>query len=186
MRNGAATTNGDAWNQKTTWNQRTAVHRPQQGNGVPMRPAAPSVPTGALSRFPLALVVEPDPDLGRVYGLLLKREGVTRVITLDSGLEAFSAAMAERPDLILTEIGLPNQDGITLLRRLRAEPALRDLAAVVITSQTGAELARYAAEVGAALLLHKPVSFRTLGARLVEGLARAPGRLPAQSGVAPR
>jgi len=130
------------------------------------------LPTGSLEVFRLALVAEPDPDLQQIYALLLAREGVGSVITADTGTEALAIALAESPDLILTEVGLPNLDGMALLRQLRDNAGTRASAAVVITALTGAALQRKAADLGVAMLLHKPVSFRTLGATLGTGLSR--------------
>jgi DNA-binding response OmpR family regulator len=133
-----------------------------------------------LTRFGVALVVDPDPDLRRIYALLLERHGVGRVLVAGEGTEALALAMAHGPQLVLTETALPNLDGVTLIRRMRASRGTAGAVVVVITSRSGIDLARHTAELHVAMLLEKPVSFRTLGSTLCAGLAKTPPPLSAR------
>lgn len=67
------------------------------------------------------LVVEDDPDIGRLILLLLGRAGLDVDLRTDgdSGLRAVGEL---RPDLLVLDVGLPVLDGWQVLERLRAEP----------------------------------------------------------------
>ena len=68
------------------------------------------------------LVVEDEPDIGRLILLLLDRAGLDAELRTDgeSGLRAVAEL---RPDLLVLDVGLPILDGWQVLERLRAEPA---------------------------------------------------------------
>jgi CheY-like chemotaxis protein len=65
------------------------------------------------------LVVEDDADARELIGAILKRCGAT--VTLTESAEAgFGAATANRPDVIVSDIEMPEEDGYGLIRRIRA------------------------------------------------------------------
>ena len=68
------------------------------------------------------LVVEDDPDIGRLILLLLERADLDAELRTDgeSGLRAVGEL---RPDLLVLDVGLPVLDGWQVLERLRADPA---------------------------------------------------------------
>jgi DNA-binding response OmpR family regulator len=66
------------------------------------------------------LVVDDDPTLRDVLEQYLRREGYT-VLTAADGQTAYSRAIAERPDLVVLDLMLPQMDGWEVCRRLRAE-----------------------------------------------------------------
>ncbi|WP_326542449.1 ATP-binding response regulator [Pseudorhodoferax sp.] len=95
--------------------------------------AAPDSTRGALDEAALAglsgrrvLVVEDDRDAAEMLGHILEDRGAQIAIAgdHDSGLQALEA---QRPDLLVSDIGLPGQDGYALIRRWRALEAERDL-----------------------------------------------------------
>ena len=52
----------------------------------------------------------------------------------ESGEEALAAIVKQRPDLILMDIQLPTMDGYTATRRIKADPALRSIPIIAVTS----------------------------------------------------
>ncbi len=111
------------------------------------------------------------------------------------GAAAFDRLLRQPPiDVLVTDLFMPVVSGITLVQKIRAEPAIADLPVVVITSGGDRERDRLSG-LGVALFLRKPVSYqdvagaiRTLvGSRLgarakaAPGGAAAPGRLTAGS-----
>lgn len=68
------------------------------------------------------LLVEDDEDSRKLLGTMLKRYGA-RVTATKSAAEALSAFSSEVPDLLISDIGMPDQDGYELIRKLRALPA---------------------------------------------------------------
>jgi two-component system cell cycle response regulator DivK len=79
------------------------------------------------------LVVEDDPDNRRIVAKVLSVEGYD-VIEATDGIEALAQARAERPDLILMDLALPNVDGWEATRRLKSDPETRTIPVVALTA----------------------------------------------------
>jgi PAS domain S-box-containing protein len=67
------------------------------------------------------LLVEDDDDSRKLLGTMLKRYGA-RVTSTKSAAEALNAFAGELPDVMISDIGMPDQDGYELIRRVRAMP----------------------------------------------------------------
>jgi len=92
------------------------------------------------------LVVEDDPDNRWVLVRTLERDGYTVLQAVD-GREAIEVAKAEKPDLVLMDLALPNVDGWEATRRLKADPDLHHIPVLALTAfamQGDAEKARAA------------------------------------------
>src|SRR5512139_336429 len=63
----------------------------------------------------------------------LERRGY-HVLTADDALQGLALAAAERPDLILMDMGLPEVDGWEATRRLKADPQLRNIPVIALTA----------------------------------------------------
>jgi two-component system cell cycle response regulator DivK len=79
------------------------------------------------------LVVEDQEDNRRILRDMLTNAGY-EVVEVDNGGEALPAATEHRPDLILMDIQLPVLDGYEATRRLKADPAVRAIPVIVLTS----------------------------------------------------
>jgi DNA-binding response OmpR family regulator len=79
------------------------------------------------------LVVEDDEVERELVRMTLEREGY-RVFTAEDGERGFEMALSERPDLIVTDVSMPEADGVQLVRRVRAAP---EVAATPILVTTG-------------------------------------------------
>jgi two-component system chemotaxis response regulator CheY len=92
------------------------------------------------------------------YRSILEAAGFS-VVEAINGLEAFEYAIAgERPpDLFLVDVNMPLMDGYTFLRKIRAEPGLCDVPAIVISTLREPRDEERAFEAGANLVLVKPV-----------------------------
>ncbi|MGH9823253.1 MAG: response regulator, partial [Blastocatellia bacterium] len=78
------------------------------------------------------------------------------VIQAGDGMEGFEQAQAQSPDLVITDLSMPNQSGLEMIQRLRAVPEFKDLPILAITSH-GMERALDAMKVGADRALARPV-----------------------------
>jgi len=67
------------------------------------------------------MLVEDDDDSRKLLGTMLKRHGA-RVTSTKSAAEALEAFKNEVPDVLISDIGMPDQDGYELIRKLRALP----------------------------------------------------------------
>jgi CheY-like chemotaxis protein len=126
---------------------------------------------GVSAAFPgeraLILVVERNPAVQKLESFLLTEAGF-RVEFANNGREALDRARTDRPYLLVTEILVPRVDGLTLCRRLREDPATREIL-VVVFSHLDAE--DRAVEAGANAFLRKPLD----PDRLIETVRRLLG-----------
>jgi len=79
------------------------------------------------------LVVEDTPDNRRIIRLLLERAGY-EIVEAVNGALGIEMARSERPDLILMDIQLPVIDGYEATRRLKADPELKHIPVIAVTS----------------------------------------------------
>ena len=88
--------------------------------------------------------------------------------------EPFWAAMArERPDLLLLDIMLPGEDGITILKRLRAQPETRDIPVIMLTAKNAEYDRVQGLDAGADDYISKPFGMMELVARVRAVLRRS-------------
>src|ERR1700730_6421487 len=78
------------------------------------------------------------------------------VVKAKSGMEGFTRACEARPDLIVTDLGMPHISGWDLVRRVRADDRTKAIPVVVLTGWTGPQLHEQASQLGCARLLLKP------------------------------
>jgi signal transduction histidine kinase len=106
------------------------------------------------------LVADDNPDL-REYARRLLAEYYD-VETASDGRAALEAARALRPDLIVSDVMMPNLDGFGLIRELRADAALRDVPVLLLSARAGEEERLEGLSRGADDYLAKPFSAREL------------------------
>ena len=113
------------------------------------------------------LVVEDQEDNRRILRDLLNSAGY-EIAEAVTGTEGVSMAGSERPDLILMDIQLPGIDGYEATRRIKADPELREIPLVVVTSYalSGDDAKAFAA--GCDGYVTKPFSPRKLLAKVRE------------------
>ena len=80
------------------------------------------------------LIADDEPNIVLALELLMKREG-HEIRSVGDGELAVEAAKAFRPDLILLDVMMPKMDGYEVCQRLRADPALKDIAIVMLTAK---------------------------------------------------
>ena len=97
------------------------------------------------------------------------------VIAMADGREALEAVREHKPDLLLTDVMMPNLDGFGLLKALRADPEIASIPVVVLSARAGEESRIEGLKAGADDYLIKPFTARELLARVdgVIALARA-------------
>jgi CheY-like chemotaxis protein len=80
--------------------------------------------------------------------------------------QALQAAHAEMPDVIVTDIGMPEQDGYDLLRLVRADPQLCHIPVIAATGYVGSREQEHMTEAGFSAALSKPFDLMELLATL--------------------
>jgi DNA-binding response OmpR family regulator len=118
------------------------------------------------SRVMATILVIDDDDLFRkTTETVLKRAGF-RVLCAADGQQGVELFRAHRPDLVVTDIRMPDKDGFAVIRELRAEfPDVRTIA-VSGGDPSGVQLLKRALEIGACDFIAKPVSPPNLVARV--------------------
>lgn len=126
------------------------------------------------------LIVDTRPTERQLFITLLGSFGHT-MLEAGDGVEALEIARAELPDLVITDIIMPNMDGFTLARRLRAEPLLVGVPVIFQTAHyLEAEVRKLAAASGIQHILGKPAEPQEILHAVHEALKKpiAPARLP--------
>lgn len=118
-------------------------------------------PGGDLS--PLVLVVDDDESIRRALSRGLSLEGF-RTEAVATGLQACMKVMADEPDVIVLDLGLPDIDGVEVVRRLRVDGF--DVPICVLSARDEVADRVSALEAGADDYLVKPFSLAELAARL--------------------
>jgi two-component system, cell cycle response regulator DivK len=111
------------------------------------------------------LVVEDEEDSRKILRDLLSTAAY-EMTEAENGEQALAAVAKQRPDLILMDIQMPVLDGYEATRRIKADPAFRDIPIIVVTSYalSGDEVKARAA--GCDDFVPKPFSPRQLLARI--------------------
>ena len=115
------------------------------------------------------LVVEDHEENRRIIRDLLTSAGFEMIEAL-TGEDGVRLAEAERPDLILMDIQLPGLDGYEATRRIKANPALRPIPIIAVTSYALSGDEVKAREAGCDDYVTKPFSPRALLAKVREHL----------------
>jgi two-component system cell cycle response regulator DivK len=119
------------------------------------------------------LVVEDQEDNRQILRDLLANAGY-QMIEAEDGEQAIAAAAAARPQLILMDIQLPRLDGYEATRRIKADPALRHIPIIVVTSYALSGDEEKARAMGCDGYVAKPYSPRMLLAVIKEFLPLTP------------
>ncbi len=112
------------------------------------------------------MVVEDNRVNRQLLSALLKREGIDRVALAEDGEQALDQLAGFRPDLMLLDLMLPKLDGFEVCRRLRADPAFRDLPVLIQSTLNRAEDRARAFAAGATDYISKPINAVELIARV--------------------
>ncbi len=114
------------------------------------------------------LVVEDEPEIRAIVRVLLEGEGY-RVAEAENAERALIAARTEKPDLVLLDLGLPDNDGLQVVRGIRA---WSPMPIVVLSARTLEEQKILALDAGADDYVTKPFSAPELLARARAALRR--------------
>jgi len=78
------------------------------------------------------LIIDNDEDYTKLLGLQLGSKGYEVVIS-NHGEEGFKKVLTEKPNLILLDIKMPEMDGFTFVRRMKANEAIRKIPVAILT-----------------------------------------------------
>lgn len=126
------------------------------------------------------LLVDDAPLFRDLGSLFLARTG--EVVTARDGVEALARIAEERPQVVVADLDMPRLDGAALCRRIKADPEMRPIPVILVTSGDEAEHRARAVRAGADDVIAKPISRialiqavnRFLRGTGIRGLTRVP------------
>ncbi len=118
------------------------------------------------------LIVDDEQDILDLLEFNLQAEGY-HIVTARDGEQALELAGSVNPDLIILDIMLPQKDGWTVLRELRAKPETASIPVIFLTAKSSEIDEVVGLELGADDYIVKPISLRKLIARVKTVLRKA-------------
>jgi CheY-like chemotaxis protein/two-component sensor histidine kinase len=127
----------------------------QQAEDEPHRPQSESVAPSKPESVHL-MIVEDDPDTLEMLSATMEARGF-RVISCASAAETLAAAAQTRVDLIISDIGMPEMDGLSMIEQLRNVPGYEDVPAIALSGYASQKDAKTALAAGFNAHVSKPV-----------------------------
>lgn len=145
---------------------RGAREQGSEGANPPIpSPPLPIPPSPQLPTHPAKILLADDnADMLDYVKRLLSQQ--YEVETVRDGKAALAVIRQQRPDLVLSDVMMPELDGFELLRQLRADPATQDIPVILLSARAGEESRIEGLAAGADDYLVKPFSARELLARV--------------------
>jgi CheY-like chemotaxis protein len=112
------------------------------------------------------LVIDDEPVWLSVFQQYLQKGGYT-VVTARSGAEALQALASFTPDIIFSDVRMPDMNGFDLVETIKLRPTTRTTPVVFVSAIDDYDARRVARDVGAAEYLVKPIDEKDLGAVLL-------------------
>lgn len=117
------------------------------------------------------LVVDDFATMRRIINSLLREMGVGSVIEAENGAHAFASIVAAHDagrqfDLVVTDINMPQMNGIELLGKIKDDPRFKKVPVLMITAEAHREDIVRVAQAGAAGYIVKPFTRTTLEAKI--------------------
>ena len=113
--------------------------------------------------MPTILIIDDDAVQRALLNAVFRKQGL-EVLLAANGQEGIRLARDRRPDLIVSDVNLPEMDGFAVLDDLRKEPATAGIPFILITASPDAAEQGKAMELGACRYLPKPISISDLQA----------------------
>jgi CheY-like chemotaxis protein len=120
------------------------------------------------------LIADDEPEILDLMRMMLEWENYTVVETQD-GEQCLAQARALKPDLILSDVRMPNMTGIEVLEHLQADAELAGIPVIMLSVVTTLPQVRTALEKGAIAYLPKPFEMREMARLVTQVLGRDAG-----------
>src|SRR5260221_3651277 len=114
------------------------------------------------------MIVDDSAAIRKILQRMLVQAGfaIGKVVEACDGLEALERMQTESVNLILSDVNMPNMDGIELLSALKSKPAFKNVPFVLITTEGGEAKVMEAVQLGAAGYVRKPFTADQIKERL--------------------
>lgn len=101
------------------------------------------------------LSVDDSKSMRQMVTFTLQKEGY-EVVEAEDGRDALSKLQSVRVNMVITDLNMPNMDGIELIRSLRADPAFKFVPIVMLTTESAADKKDAGKNAGATGWIVKP------------------------------
>lgn len=130
------------------------------------------MPNASEDRKGLILIIDDDETFRSIMREILERAGY-EILTTASVADAYQVMLELQPDLILTDIMMPEIDGLTLVRCLRSHPTWSEIPLVVVSARVLEADRDAARRAGADAFIEKPFTMQHLTSTISSFLAIA-------------
>src|SRR5574344_1711414 len=110
-------------------------------------------------------IVDDDKEIAHIESLTLTKEGYLTSVYPD-GTSFLASLTKEKPALVILDLMLPDIDGLTLLKKLREDPANRDVDVIIVSAKGMVSDKVLGLDLGADDYLEKPFSTLELASRV--------------------
>lgn len=119
------------------------------------------------------LIIEDEADAAELFAEMMRVSGF-RVVKTSASSPALTLMTAEKPDIVLLDVMMPEVSGLDILRRMRDDPALAGIPVVIVSAKGTPADIRHGLEAGASTYLTKPVGFLELKEAVESALRNQP------------
>lgn len=89
----------------------------------------------AIDRFPRIAIVDDNPDVRRLIRRILQSQGDYELLEAADGNEAVELIRAQRPNLVILDLMMPEMDGFAVMEALKSDPTTAEIPIIVITAK---------------------------------------------------
>ena len=107
------------------------------------------------------LIIEDEEDAAELFAEMMRVSGF-RVLKISNSAPALATLAAEKPDVLILDIMMPEISGLDILRQMRRDPELANIPVVVVSAKSMPADIKNGMEAGASTYLTKPVGFTDL------------------------
>jgi two-component system phosphate regulon response regulator PhoB len=107
------------------------------------------------------LIIEDEADAAELFAEMMRVSGF-HVLKTTNSAPALSMMAAEKPDVVILDIMMPETSGLDILRQMRRDPGLAGVPVVVVSAKSMPADIKNGMEAGASTYLTKPVGFLEL------------------------
>ena len=118
------------------------------------------------------IIVDDEPDTAEMFAEMM-RVGGYRVVKVSRGSHATQIISAEKPDIVILDVMMPDISGLEVLRFMRREPSLKKIPVILVSAKSMPTDIKVGMNAGASRYFTKPVSFPDLKKAVGELLSEA-------------
>jgi CheY-like chemotaxis protein len=111
------------------------------------------------------LIVDDMATIRKLTGIFLQNRGYNTVFA-DSAEQAIEKLSSEKPDIVVTDLHMPDTDGITLTEKIRSSAFTRSVAVLMVTSEKNRTVLRRASGAGVTAIMAKPFTGEQLARKI--------------------